>query len=425
MSLLRRPENAASWLFFGTSLFLISMLFCSGPSWAQDARPPLNSISVAHGTTNALVTDGEVLVPISIRHSSDVDILQIGLDYDELMMRFDKVEFRNSIGTGLSTEHHQEGDGYLYLEILFDRLKGIDDEADLVFLRFALLDLSDYGYRADASIEIDRDATRFRRVQDRNPVLPIQMLDGNVAIYLRDAIEIGSANVSLNPQTIRLPVYVTHLYEETNPFTIGLDYDELFLEMTSVIPISGYVRTVSVDWGLQQVTFSSLNGFPRLLRHHICDLEFLFFYDPTQVLEEKILEIVPTPIADATSQMGGGGAVEIRGGALNILEPQFLRGDSDGTGSLDINDALTTLTYLTRNTLRGAGLIPCLDAADTDGNGNIDLSDAVQVLGFLFLGTQPPALPFPEVGPNITDGPSLGCIEGLTTFEPLPLSDSF
>jgi hypothetical protein len=431
MSLLRSPGKEASWLSFGIFLLLLSgILSCSaylsGPSWADEPLPP-NSVRV--NNTNALFTWGGVQVPISIRHSDDVDTLQIGLDYDELMMRFEECTFEDCIGIPAFDPYVDHEDGYLLLKIPFDRTKEVDQEAYLVQLKFSFREIPDYGYRSDSAIRVDTNATRFNRAQDSMLVRPTLMLDGNVAIYFRNAIEVGSANVSLDPQIITLPIYVTHIEEETNPFTIGLDYDELFLQLTDVIPRSPWITAMSVYWEAREVTFSALKGFPKLLRHHLCDLEFAIFYDPTQTPKGKVIKVVPTPVSDALMDTGAGGAVEIRGGALTIVE-YFLRGDSDGSGVMDIGDAVKTLTYLTgTNQSKGneaAKSIPCLDAADSDGNGVIDLTDAVRTLGFLFLGTEePPVMPFPVAGPNPAMGHTLGCEKGIVTFDPVPLGDSF
>jgi hypothetical protein len=84
------------------------------------------------------------------------------------------------------------------------------------------------------------------------------------------------------------------------------------------------------------------------------------------------------------------------------LEPRFLRGDADGSRSLDLNDAVAALEYLFRG-----GPIGCASAADTDASGTVDVTDPVALLGWLFQGRAPPPQPFPLCGPAPPDG--LGC----------------
>lgn len=76
----------------------------------------------------------------------------------------------------------------------------------------------------------------------------------------------------------------------------------------------------------------------------------------------------------------------------------FVRGDSNGNGTVDISDARFTLNFLFNS-----GLAPnCLDAADTDDSGQVDISDAIKILNFLFLGMGAPARPFPSAGTDDT-----------------------
>jgi hypothetical protein len=46
----------------------------------------------------------------------------------------------------------------------------------------------------------------------------------------------------------------------------------------------------------------------------------------------------------------------------------------------------------------GEGALGCLDAADADDNGTLDLTDALYTLSFLFLGGPSPEAPFPDCG---------------------------
>jgi hypothetical protein len=65
-----------------------------------------------------------------------------------------------------------------------------------------------------------------------------------------------------------------------------------------------------------------------------------------------------------------------------ILAPvAFLRGDSDGSGGLDIADAIAILDHAF-----GGGQAPrCMDAADADDDGRLSLGDAISILQWLFL----------------------------------------
>ncbi|HVR75587.1 MAG TPA: NPCBM/NEW2 domain-containing protein [Planctomycetota bacterium] len=86
----------------------------------------------------------------------------------------------------------------------------------------------------------------------------------------------------------------------------------------------------------------------------------------------------------------------------------FHRGDADGSGELQLTDAIHILGFL----FLGGAAPPCMDAADTNDDGRLQLTDAVQILGFLFQGGTPPAPPGPPPSPCGEDPPggeSLGC----------------
>lgn len=78
-------------------------------------------------------------------------------------------------------------------------------------------------------------------------------------------------------------------------------------------------------------------------------------------------------------------------------DPQFRRGDHDGSGLADITDALNLLGFLFLGTTPPI----CGNASDFDNSGLLDITDALILLGHLFLG-QPNALPAPgtSCGPN-------------------------
>jgi dockerin type I repeat protein len=82
----------------------------------------------------------------------------------------------------------------------------------------------------------------------------------------------------------------------------------------------------------------------------------------------------------------------------------FLRGDANRDGALDIADPIALLGQL----FSGGEPLPCLDAADVDDSGSLDISDPIGILDYLYRGGRSPEAPFPGAGPDPTaDG--LGC----------------
>lgn len=82
--------------------------------------------------------------------------------------------------------------------------------------------------------------------------------------------------------------------------------------------------------------------------------------------------------------------------------PEFLRGNANGDGSVDIGDSIFTLGWLFLGTAEPL----CLDAANVNDDGRVDLADAIVLLSYLFLGQAPPRPPYPFCGLAL---PKLGC----------------
>jgi hypothetical protein len=68
-------------------------------------------------------------------------------------------------------------------------------------------------------------------------------------------------------------------------------------------------------------------------------------------------------------------------------ETEFKRGDSDGSGQVEISDAVGVFGFL----FLGRRQPACLDAADANDDGRVDISDGSSILNTLFLGGSIPA----------------------------------
>lgn len=84
--------------------------------------------------------------------------------------------------------------------------------------------------------------------------------------------------------------------------------------------------------------------------------------------------------------------------ALPAGGPEFVRGDVNLDGGIDISDAIAILSALF-----SGGLIGCSDAADTNDDGANDIADAVLLLSSLFVpGSMPISPPSPNCGEDPT-----------------------
>ncbi|MEM7166481.1 MAG: hypothetical protein AAF581_13530 [Planctomycetota bacterium] len=85
--------------------------------------------------------------------------------------------------------------------------------------------------------------------------------------------------------------------------------------------------------------------------------------------------------------------------AAGTVDNTFIRGDSNRDASVNIADAVNTLTFL----FNDSGPLPCVDAADANDDGSVDIADPVATLAVLFgstITTLPP--PYPGVGEDPT-----------------------
>lgn len=97
---------------------------------------------------------------------------------------------------------------------------------------------------------------------------------------------------------------------------------------------------------------------------------------------------------------------EIRGQILpDVTDADFIRGDGNQDGTVDVSDAIAGLTYL----FVSAEGVYCLDAFDNNDDGQVDIGDMVYLLTTLFGGGLPPASPYPDCGPDPTDD-TLTCV---------------
>jgi PKD repeat protein len=90
-----------------------------------------------------------------------------------------------------------------------------------------------------------------------------------------------------------------------------------------------------------------------------------------------------------------------------ITPGKFVRGDVDGSGMVDITDAVKVLNYL----FLGFDPPQCLDAADVNDRGRVDISASISLLTFLFLGGTQPGVPFPTAGLDPTPDELAECAE--------------
>ena len=83
---------------------------------------------------------------------------------------------------------------------------------------------------------------------------------------------------------------------------------------------------------------------------------------------------------------------------------EFLRGDVNGSGTVNLADGVALLTALF-----ASGPISCLDAGDVNDDGSNNVADVVALLSFLFQAGSPPPAPFSHLGTDPTIVDPLDC----------------
>ena len=91
---------------------------------------------------------------------------------------------------------------------------------------------------------------------------------------------------------------------------------------------------------------------------------------------------------------------------------QFVRGDANGDGGIDISDP----TYTLRNLFMGGPGSTCADAADANDDGSVTLADVIYSLNYSFRGDSAPPTPFPDCGLDRT-ADELGCLTATADCE--------
>lgn len=106
----------------------------------------------------------------------------------------------------------------------------------------------------------------------------------------------------------------------------------------------------------------------------------------------------------ATEIVVGGQSYSPALNCFSIFDGDYLRGDCNVDGSINIADPIYALAYL----FNQGTIPPCMEAADANGDLGIDLADSLYLLNYINgLGPAPP-VPFPDCGSN-PGTPALGC----------------
>jgi lamin tail-like protein len=175
----------------------------------------------------------------------------------------------------------------------------------------------------------------------------------------------------------------------------------------SMLPARGYI-VVFCDGDVLDVTnlhtsFAIGPGPLQLVINKGCDL---VFYDATDLGTDQAAGRSPDggPISVLEQPTPGSSN---SAPAQAVAQAEFLRGDANGDGRVNVNDMIVTLKVL----FQSEPPPPCEDRLDADDSGVVDLTDPLSIGAALFRNGPTIPSPFPTTGPDPTLD-EVPCLEG-------------
>lgn len=454
------------------------------------SSPPKPTASL--GAVRIAANSDTVSVPVLLRHGELADGVQLTIDYEAENLQFS--------GFRPASNEWQAETSIVYpggLVTLIMRRVGsapATPPGESVAAAYVTFSLPDFAGRPPV-FRLRTPLTLINRVgaqgsfffivrSGREPYpIPGEFLDGGeVTIYFRHGVEVGSVGITAKGQRFTLPVYLTYIDEVSNQnaeelpaFSLGIDYDELFLKFRGAeglppLLMSGDLSTRNLEEGSKLgnvgadlVLSTDFTG--PVFHQHVADLRFEYIGGvPHQEGEEisiavRVSLVVSPPEAGDAGEAGqdagdgGEGAGQEAGepgdagppapmedpddpssavGLVTVLPPYFVRGNVDSSYTLDPQvgtilrqqgDLTDVIRILEFKFLAGREL-GCKQAADVNGSCDVDITDAVMLLNHLFRGGPPPVAPYPQPGFENEAGCWLGCEVRMPFFQlmesPLP-----
>jgi len=436
-----RAENPESAVHSSIRAFFVGLLLLlAASSPAQPADIP----SVRIDDASAYFAEGFVDVPVFISGASQADGLELSIDYDEMFLGY---AFYAGVSEHWSVESVLRYANHRVIITLENISRGSALDEDIVLhtlfvLKGSALDGNDPPpFKVDARLSLGTPSavptttgTHFFLVDDednREPLLT-GLDSGAISIYYEDGIEVGSGAVTDIAQELTLPLYLTYLKNDRNVFTVGIDYDEMFLNVLRVRGLQPPLADERVDESFgsagalrfELVLDNGLSGpFARL---HVADIVFQYTGNrpPDNEIVVKAELIEGSPAAPGNAEGGGAAYGQTVPGLVTILPPHFVRGNVDSSARISIDGKVSALPELSDATLildslfKSGSPIPCYDAADVNDSGLVEIGDAILLLNYFFKGGDPPAGPFPYPGVDEGLWDILGCDTPVPHFEP-------
>jgi len=447
-------------------LGLILSLWFHAPAFSQPqepAGPPGQGKSTHSQLPSVRLGDvftpynlSTVAVPVFLKNYNLVDGLHLTLDYDASFLGYAwdivrddnwRVENASSYGNRRETivlrknsrtvQEPGGQDEVHALDVVFS-LKPVDPEQQPFRLRTSV----SIGNAFDAS---QVDMTYFYVLGAGEAARPVatELHSGSATIYFHDGVEVDWGAITRTEQDFYLNLYLTYLSPDRHIYSVGVDYDELFLNLIDVQGLSppledkdkfevssSEIAPHKVRAAFDLSISSSRDTSGPKCRVPVAVLHFL--YNGTEPPDNRLFVepklLLPGALGGGgqnTPRNDGGGASygDNIPGIVELLPAYFVRGNADSSvkvfpdGTLSMTPDLTDAFLILKAIFVGRSDITCEDAADVNNNGVVEISDAISLLNHFWRSGPPPTAPYPNPGVDTDTDDSLDCAKPLPFFK--------
>ncbi len=395
--------------------FVVLLSLCFGQSALVTAQMSPPTYEIELGEAIVLPDQVQVALPVYLTSEFPIDIWEMGLDYDELLLSLVDVSYVDSVSEALNpvTLVNPTGPPYTGFQVVYPAGSPFPEGRHLAaWLVFDVLDLSmmPVGGSITSAITIintEINPIRFELISGTT-VIPMTS-NGTITFYSPLLFRLDDVADSASPfdAELRLPIQVWTT-GPANTVEMGLDYDELLL---SEFDLSGgyfdttfggdVVVTTTKGSTTLGVLIEATNGsqIPLLNGETIGYLVIEIDGVP------PFAGTFPIEFDPASCAVDMVTVTNLLGVDATIVD-EFVRGDVNFDGRIDIGDVTAILLYL-----HMSGELPCRDAADANDDGTLGISDPIWLLEYLFStqGQSPPPPPTQSPGQDPTPDP-LDCL---------------
>ncbi len=155
-------------------------------------------------------------------------------------------------------------------------------------------------------------------------------------------------------------------------------------EAIRLFPGEGLTHAAVFDFFLERLLFQGSNYELQTFELLYSDNSLFCFCDGVPSVVTETLAVTRGDGVDVIPPIQTCGQIGIQ---------EFIRGDYNDSGGVNIADSQAILSYLS-----GGAEPSCFDSADANSDNSVDIADATWILNWLFSGGPAPASPFPSCG---------------------------